>query len=682
MGNASDLLGPSGPFATQLAAYEHRQGQLVMADAVERALREERILLCEAGTGTGKTLAYLVPALLSNKRVVVSTATKALQEQIAYKDIPLVARTLGIEPRVAVMKGLTNYVCRRRLAEFAASEEAGRPRFARALGVLDRWVSETETGELSELAGLGEDDPVWSHVTSSSETRIGSSCQHYEACFVTQMRREAETARLIVVNHHLFFADLALRGPHPARVLPDYDAVIFDEAHQIEDVASLFFGARVSKLRTTRLAADVGRLIGDVGMSSNVADSLQRSCERFWEQLGRQQHDGVPRVTLEHDVWRGALEDAYFALDGALDGALGLLKGLLLEPDLLRSREQEGLPGFESESRRAGVRDKREIVELLTRRTTALRDQLATIVDGGPGMVTWLEVPPLALSSTPVDLAPALDERVFSSIPAVVLTSATLTTAGSSSETPNNSSDHKPFRYVRQRVGLDERFEAEELTVESPFDFPNKAVLYTPRDLPPARSAAFLDHAAERVAALVRITGGGAFVLTTSIASMKRLHRLLGDRLGGRPLFLQGQAPKQALVAAFKASGDAVLVATQSFWEGVDVPGRALRLVVLEKLPFAVPTDPIIRARALAIERAQGNPFMDLFVPGAAIALKQGFGRLIRTRDDAGIVALLDERVHTKSYCRRLLRALPPVRRTHELSELETFWADLEARSR
>ena len=654
--SASELLGPEGPFAAKFGAYEHRTSQLRMADAVERTLREERILLCEAGTGTGKTLAYLVPVLLSNKRVVISTATKALQEQIAYKDLPLIARTLELDPRVIVMKGLTNYVCRRRLAEFRMSEEATRPRYASPLRVLSQWVSETETGETSELAGLSEDDPIWPHVTSSTDTRIGSGCAYHDECFVTRMRREAESAQVVIVNHHLFFADLALRGPHPASVLPDYDAVVFDEAHQIEDVAGLFFGSRVSRLRTNRLATELGRVIGALAPSSNVPEQVLFASDRFWELVLREHQGGAPRATVEHDFWRGPLQQAYFGLDLALEGALGVLTSVDPADDTL-----------------SAARLRPAVVELLVRRTQALRDQLTGVVDGGAGMVTWLELSPPALSSTPVDLAPVLSDRVFASIPAVVLTSATLTTGDTAPTAPGNGSA-TPFHYFRRRFGVRDDVGAEELAVGSPFDFERQAVLYTPKDLPPARSAAFLEKAADRVRDLVAITGGGAFVLTTSIASMQRLHGLLKTRLPRQTLFVQGQAPKQALVSAFRASGDAVLVATQSFWEGVDVPGRALRLVVLEKLPFAVPTDPVVRARSLAIERSGGNPFMDLFVPGAAIALKQGFGRLIRTRRDYGIVALLDERVHTKGYAKRLLRALPPVQTTHALSDVESFW--------
>lgn len=658
---ARDLLGPSGPFARELAGYEVRPEQLEMARGVERCLAEERLLICEAGTGTGKTLAYLVPALRSGKKVVVSTATKALQEQIAYKDLPLIARALGTEPRATVVKGLANYLCKRRYREFLSSPEALRPKYARTLEILDTWAQQSLTGDISELAGISESDPVWSHVTSSSETRIGAPCEHFSECFVTQLRRDAEAAQLLIVNHHLFFADLALRGPHPGSVLPAYDAVVFDEAHRIEDVASLFFGVRVSKGRTDRLVRDLerGLTVGALTPGGRSVELLGGALSHFWE-LARRLADGTePRVTLERDVWVGELEQSFFGVDQALEGVAAFLQTPLAE-------HEQSLP--------------REVSELLGRRLIGLRDDLSSIVDGAAGRVTWLDTAPLALSSTPVDLSSILQDRVFESIPSVVLTSATLATHRGVGTGADETAG--PFAYVRRRLGLSQELDVQELLLDSPFDFANNALLYTPTDLPRPGSGAFYEAAAQRVVELVELSHGGAFVLTTSLKSMAKIHALLGPRLGFRRLFLQGQAPKQALLSAFRAAQDAVLVATQSFWEGVDVPGHALRLVVLEKLPFFVPTDPIVKARSLAIERDGGNAFMELFVPGAALSLKQGFGRLIRTQRDVGVVALLDERVHTKSYAKLLLQSLPPARRTNEMSDVRAFWKRVAMPSR
>jgi ATP-dependent DNA helicase DinG len=654
-----------------------------MARAVDGALRDERILFCEAGTGTGKTLAYLVPALLSGKKVVVSTATRALQEQIFLRDLPLIERALGISFPVALMKGLSNYVCRRRLAEFRASPESLRPMYARSLDALTRFLDDSETGDFAELAGMAEDDPLRAEVASSSDTRLGASCQYFDECFVTNMRREAERARLIVVNHHLFFADLALRGPHPGRVLPDYDAVIFDEAHQLEDIATEFFGMRVSRRRLDRLLADAERALraagaadplfgGDAAMRS--VSAVEVSADVFFHALGAAAGRDE-RITLERDIFSGDVANAWHALDSALEGlaaATETARGRLAAPSLRGPRPASTLP---------------EALEISSRRSEDARAALQQVVEGGAGRVTWLEQGQknVTLASSPVDLSLLFRERIFETVPAVVLTSATLSTAGStiSSDPPDDEASNPrargiktAFGYFRARYGVaDTRIEVNELVVPSPFDFERNALLYTPRDLPAPNAPGFTDRAAERVAELVEITGGGAFVLTTSHKTMQLLARSLPAKLRGKKLLVQGTRPKAALTQAFRADGNAVLLATQSFWEGVDVPGRALRLVVLEKIPFAVPTDPVMVARGRELEAAGENPFMKLSVPAAAIALKQGFGRLIRSQRDVGIVALLDERVHRRGYGKLILSALPPAQRTDALDSVREFWA-------
>jgi len=682
-----EILGPGGPLSRALSAYESRTGQLDMARAVERALRDERILFCEAGTGTGKTLAYLVPALLSGKKVIVSTATRALQEQIFQRDLPLIEEALGIAFPVALMKGLSNYVCRRRLAEFRASPESLRPMYARSLDGLSRFLDDSETGDFAELAGMAEDDPLRAEVASSSDTRLGASCPYFDECFVTNMRREAERARLIVVNHHLFFADLALRGPHPGRVLPDYDAVVFDEAHQLEDIATEFFGMRVSRRRLDRLLADTERALRAAGAADPLfgGDSALRSvsavevaADVFFHALGEAAgHD--ERITLERDIFSGEVANAWHALDSALEGLSGAAetaRGRLSAPSLRGPRSSSSLP---------------EALELASRRSEDARAALSQVVEGGAGRVTWLEQGQknVTLASSPVDLSTLFRERIFETVPAVVLTSATLSTAVSTirSEPPREEDEHASqapreaplktaFGYFRARYGVaDARVEVSELVVPSPFDFERNALLYTPRDLPAPNAPGFTEQAAARVAELVAITGGGAFVLTTSHKTLQQLARLLPAKLGGKKLLVQGTRPKAALTQAFRADGDAVLLATQSFWEGVDVPGRALRLVVLEKIPFAVPTDPVMVARGRELEEAGENPFMKLSVPAAAIALKQGFGRLIRSQRDVGVVALLDERVHRRGYGKLILSALPPAQRTDELATVREFWA-------
>jgi ATP-dependent DNA helicase DinG len=640
-----------------------------MASAVERALAESRVLICEAGTGTGKTLAYLVPAVLSGRKVIVSTATRALQEQIFYKDLPLVAKALGREPRAALVKGLANYVCKRRLSELRQSPEALRPSIARALEVVARFSEETEMGDLGELASLREDDPVRLAIASSSETRLGPGCAHYDECFVTRMKRAAEAAQIVIVNHHLFFADLSLRGPHPGRVLPDYDAVVFDEAHRLEDIATEFFGIRISEARVERALGDAERSFGLAGTgdplftpgTARLLEQARDAVRALFDELGRAASGDDPRVTLGRDDFSGNVSERWIATDAALAGVEAL------------AAATRGRIGSNPGPRRSVSTE--DALEATERRMELLRTELATIVEGSSGRVTWFERGGRgrSLSSAPVDMSRVLRERIFESVPSVILTSATLATSRQKDE------GRGPFAYVRARLGLDgDSVGVEELIVGSPFDFARQALLYTPRDLPPPASPNFLEGASDRIAELVRLTGGGCFVLTTSLRSMRLFHEKLRVLLPGVRLFVQGDAPKATLLAAFREAGDAVLVATMSFWEGVDVPGRALRLVALEKIPFLVPTDPIVRARAEALEAEGKSAFSSLHVPAATIVLKQGFGRLVRTRRDAGIVALLDERVHRRGYGKALLAALPPACRADELDDVRRFWRSHE----
>ncbi len=674
MKSARQLLGPSGPFAAQLEGYEPRTGQLEAAAAVERVLASDGVLLCEAGTGTGKTFAYLVPALLSGRKVIISTATRALQDQIAERDLPLVQRVLGTDAQVAVMKGLGNYLCKRRHSEFLRSEEALRPTHARPLELMRRWIGETESGDHAELASLSESSATWFEVASSSETRVGPNCPYYDECFVTEMKRRAEDAQIVIVNHHLFFADLALRGPHPGHVLPDYDAVVLDEAHQIEDIASLFFGIRVARTQLERMLRDAARVLGRASVLGGPLDpaaggatlsECDAAHQAFWTSF-EPFVEKQPRAALDAEAFSGTRREPWLRFDRTLEALAAVCS-----------------------SRAASVRDDQALTEGLeqsSRRAQTAREQLEAIVTGGKGRVTWVEHvnKTWSLSSTPVDLSYTLRERLFDSVPAVVLTSATLSTAPSASSSSHSepppssgrtaqrgsdapSGKRSAFSFMRARLGISDSPAVEEMVVPSPFDYERQALLYTPRDLPAPSDARFLDAAADRIAELVELTEGGAFVLTTSLRSMRGFYDRLNERIGDRPMWLQGERPKSALLAAFRASGRGVLVATQSFWEGVDVPGAALRLVVLEKVPFLVPTDPVVQARAQALEAAGKSSFAHLMVPEAAIALKQGFGRLIRRQDDVGIVALLDERIHSRGYGKRLLNALPPAERTDTL---------------
>lgn len=624
-----------------------------MAEAVEDAIHDERHLFVEAGTGTGKTLAYLVPAVLSGRRVIVSTATRALQDQIFMKDLTLVAEAVagrGVRFQAALMKGLSNYLCIRRMNE-ARSSRSLDPAFAR---ILD-WASETHTGDRAELGDLPEDSDTWRDVASSSDTRIGTPCPHFEECFITRMRRGAESAQIIVVNHHLFLADLALRsGPRGAHatILPAYDAVVFDEAHAIEDIATDFFGVRVSSARVEALVRDAERSLAAANALEPLKSGPVRMTLEGIREVGKSLFATLAQGVLPGDARRvlsetdvtGSVRGAHEALDLRLEALESVARG----------RPEDAL-------------------QLVARRASDLRDDLRGILCGaiaGPDgevgdVVRWIEVRArsVSLGASPVDIGGRLRTSLFDRIPTVVCTSATLATGNS-------------FHFVRARLGAPP--ESRELVVASPFDFPSRSLLYLPDDLPEPSDPSFGRAAADRIAALVAMTGGGAFVLCTSTQAMKSLHGRLRGAISG-PLMLQGERPKHLLLERFRADGSAVLVATMSFWEGVDVPGWALRLVVLDKIPFAPPNDPIVAARCATLDREGGSGFAQYSVPCAATALKQGFGRLIRTQRDAGIVAILDGRIVRRGYGRALLEALPPARRVRTLDGLRSEWGRLAA---
>lgn len=636
---SSDYLGPRGPLAKALKGYEHRPSQMAMADAVEDAFEHGGISLVEAGTGTGKTLAYLVPALMSGQRIVISTGTRALQDQIMDHDLPFLERHLGVPVRAACMKGLSNYLCLRRFEEFKRSAVAGVPPFSRQLPIVQNWREISPSGDRSDLEDLEEGAAIWSYVQSGSDTRIGAKCTYHESCFVTKMRREAEAAQIIIVNHHLFFADLAMRGPFGGQVLPDYDAVVFDEAHQIEDIATLFFGTQISTGRVERLARDAEAVLAANDGDTALPRRLRDSSDAFFMALP-DTPNGDNRTPLPRGTFDKKLEQRFFALDDALEA--------LSEHCRLR-------------------RHKAESLSQMARRAGNLRDGLAKIADGATSRsVPWLgrRGRGVTVGVSPVSVAGVLRDQLFRKTPSVVLTSATLTTAGD-------------FTFIKGRLGLE--FEVDELTLPSPFDYPAQAGLYLARDLPDPRAPRYATLAAEEVLALCDITGGGAFVLCTSVRMMRALAQecraTLVDR--GHRVFVQGEAPKAKLLELFREEGDAVLFATSSFWEGIDVPGNALRLVIIDKLPFQVPSDPLVQARCTDLEERGGKPFMDLLVPAAALSLKQGFGRLIRSKKDIGLVAILDSRVIKKGYGRIFLESLPPASRCHSLDEARAFWSSV-----
>jgi ATP-dependent DNA helicase DinG len=658
--DVEQLLGPGGALAQAMPGYEHRPEQLAMARAVALALLDQRALLVEAGTGTGKTLAYLVPAIQSGKRVVVSTGTRHLQEQIFHKDLPLL-RELGLDVEAVMLKGISNYVCRRKLAELGDTRD---PTLVR----ITDWVRRTSTGDRAELAGVPDDDPAWAQVTTTPEARLGPGCPYFERCFVTQARRAALRAQLVIVNHHLFFADLALRSAYPgAGVLPPYEAVIFDEAHQIEDVATEHFGLGVSTLRLGALVRDArksltvvppvasGEQLSDARVAAGLVGTLEHAGDRFFELVrARLAAAGAAgdRTALPEDLFsEPGRQQAWFGLDAALEAVAAHAQ----------RRADTAPDGGDVDGERS-----QEQMAAVARRARSLREQLGEVADDGGASarrhVRWGDVRgrTVMLHASPIDVGPLIHERLIRDVEAAVFASATLTADGS-------------FAYARERLGLDPDL-VDELVVDSPFDFAHQALLYLPRDLPLPAEPGFAEAALARAAELCEITQGRAFLLFTSHRSLRHAESVMRGKLS-HPLLVQGQAPRAQLLDTFRATPGSVLLATQSFWEGVDVPGEALSLVVIEKLPFAAPDDPLTAARAQRLTEAGVDAFAAYHTPRAAIALKQGFGRLIRRRDDRGIVAILDHRILSRGYGQVFLRSLPPAARTSALEQVKRWWA-------
>jgi ATP-dependent DNA helicase DinG len=646
------VLGPGGLCAAAFPGYESRPGQLAMAERIAAAIDGDERLLVEAGTGTGKTLAYLIPALLSGRKVVVSTGTKTLQDQIATVDIPRLRAileptgALGGPLRWAVMKGLQNYVCLRRLAERDRQLSlTPTPELARVLA----WVNETATGDRADLADLPDDSPLWRDVQATPETRIGPRCTFFEKCFVTQMRRRAADAQLVIVNHHLYFADLALRTQWPeAQVLPPHEVVIFDEAHQIEDVATEFFGLHVSTQRMFALARDLARA---AEVSAARAQSASGRLSGVAAALADALRDRLPaprpgldevRVPIADDLWSGPALARYHELDGVLEEIGAWLDG-------------------ESDA----VRESQHPAELaaLGRRATALRADLGLLVGSrGKGSVRWIGASPrnVSLHASPIHVGPALARAFDACAGPIIFTSATLTVAGS-------------FSFVRERVGLGDA--AAEAVYPSPFRYGRQALLYVATDLPDPRADGFPKAAAARMAELCAVTGGRALLLFTSFRNLRVAEAYLRAKTKLR-LLVQGEKPRHLLLAELREKIGSVLLATQSFWEGVDVPGEALSLVVIDKIPFDVPDDPLTAARIEHLREGGGEPFSAFQIPRAALSLKQGFGRLIRGHGDFGIVAMLDGRLLQKPYGRDLVASLPAeCPRTESLEEVATFWS-------
>ena len=618
-----------------------------MAQAVEKAIEERRHLIVEAGTGTGKTLAYLMPAIRSGKRVIISTGTKNLQEQLFHKDVPFLEQALfpdgSRKLSVTYMKGRGNYLCRKKLHDLTGQPVLHGLDEIEQYRVIAAWEQTTATGDRAELASLPEASALWHKLDARADTCTGQKCSAWETCFITEMRRRAAESDIVIVNHHLFFADLGIKqqaeGAPDAGVLPDAGVVIFDEAHELEDVAGSYFGISVSAARLEELCRDVeGFLQRSHAYTASLSGAVKSLRDR----------SGFFFSLLPEGDGRFAFENRCDFLEENGEEFLALRQALARI-----ASEIENMPS------------KPEEAFSFARRAQELHVQLGFVLEQeDPNTVFWIERRRIgrekmhvSLQATPIDVGPVLREALWSKLETAVLTSATLAVGGG-------------FDYIRSRLGTDY---ARDLVLPSHFDYQTQALFYVPPDLPDPRTPQFGSMAAERIRKLLEITRGRAFVLFTSYAQMRDIYQRLAGVVEF-PMLLQGDAPKSALLEEFRATPNCVLFATSSFWQGVDVQGEQLSCVIIDRLPFAVPSDPVVAARVKAIDASGGNAFFDYQVPAAVITLKQGFGRLIRSLHDRGLVALLDNRILKNRYGRVFVESLPDYRRTTDLGVVEQWF--------
>ena len=654
-----------GPLARAMPDFEPRAGQVQMATAVASTFARGGVLLAEAGTGTGKTLAYLVPAILSRERVLVSTGTKNLQEQIYFKDIPALRDALGVPFTATYMKGRANYLCLHRLDQL--TDGMGPPVHDVFLPMIREWAAQTETGDRAELTDLPEDLPFWNDVAAIAETCLGQECPRYDDCFVTKMRQRAAASDLVIVNHHLLCADAALRQNAYGEVIPACHRAIVDEAHQLEDIATQYFGYSVSTWRLEELARDVERGVGAiVGDDRNAREDLTKVIETlrdysrtFFSELAfavraSSRVRGEERIRVSADMLQPALDAA-----SDLTGALDILQGTLAE--LVRLKPETTNDDEDDDVRSVRLQPDGKDVAGLARRAGQLRDELRILLRADdPEFVYFVELRGrgVFLRASPIDVSAIIRELLLDKMQATVLTSATLSVDGT-------------FEYIRDRLGIRD---ADEVRLASEFDYGTQAILYLPPRMPEPRSDNFAAAAGREVIEILKRTHGRAFVLFTSYASMRAVQAIAEMALD-YPIFSQGTTPRSQLLRQFRETPHAVLFATSSFWQGVDVMGDALSCVIVDKLPFASPGDPITAARIDAIRARGGDPFGEYQVPLAVLTLQQGLGRLIRHRRDRGVLAVLDPRIRTKGYGRRFIASLPPAPVVHDLARIAAFFA-------
>jgi ATP-dependent DNA helicase DinG len=642
-GAVDAVFAPGGALALTLDGFEARSAQVNMANAVAQVLEDGGVLLAEAGTGTGKTLAYLVPAILSRERVLISTGTKNLQEQIYFKDLPALRATLGVPFTATYMKGRGNYLCLHRFDALRDGAAIRSHNDASAIETIAEWSRHTETGDRAEMDDLPEDFALWPDIAATAENCLGAECPRYNDCFVTRMRQRAAESDLVIVNHHLLCADAAVRKHAFGEVIPACHNAIVDEAHQLEDVATQYFGIAISNYRFDDLARDAERTI-----AAKLIPEQERADDLAVD---------LDRVRDQARIFFAALQMMRF------EGGLGGERARITPTALARANiEGSGLVrALEAmEATIALAKDVPEDVLAIARRAAELRSDVTFLTRADDeAFVYYLETRGrgVFLRASPIDVSAIVRELLLDRMTATVLTSATLSVDGS-------------FEYVRSRLGIGRALERR---LPSEFDYKSQAILYLPKRMPDPRSPQFVGAAAQEVVEILERTQGRAFVLFTSYANLKQVHQFAAPRLGF-PILIQGTAPRSALLREFKLTPHAVLFATSSFWQGVDVVGEALSCVIIDKLPFASPGDPITSARIDAINARGGSAFGEYQIPLAILALQQGLGRLIRHRQDRGVLAILDPRLRTMGYGRRFLASLPPAPVTHDLSAIDEFF--------
>ncbi|HSD55420.1 MAG TPA: ATP-dependent DNA helicase [Burkholderiales bacterium] len=633
------IFAPDGPLSRALPDYRPRAQQREMASRVGRAIRERRVLLAEAGTGTGKTVAYLVPALLAGGKVIISTGTKTLQDQLFHRDLPAVRAALGLSVTAALLKGRANYVCPYHLARNLNEARLPSRQAAADLHAIARFARRTRSGDKAELATVPEDSPAWLAATSTRDNCLGGKCPDYAGCFVMRARRDALGADVVVVNHHLFFADVMLKDEGMAELLPACNTIVLDEAHQLPETASDFFGETISTRQILELCRDA------TAEASVAAPDL-----RELQDLVRHADKAVRDLRLAVGLKEARVPAAALDDDRRFADAVATVRSAL--GTLAR--------GFNA------VAERSEGLANCARRAAELADRLDRwSADDGGELVRWVEAftQALALHMTPLSIATPFRRQLDGAPRAWIFTSATLAVRGD-------------FSHYQHELGLDD---ADTASWESPFDYAANALLYLPPALPLPNNAAHTDAVVDAAVPVLAASGGRAFVLFTSLRAMRQAHARLADRMRAErlelPLLLQGEGSRTELLERFRRLGNAVLVASASFWEGVDVRGAALSVVVIDKLPFAPPGDPVLAARLEHLRRGGRNPFLEYQVPQAAIALKQGTGRLIRDERDRGVLVLCDPRVLSKPYGSVLLESLPPMRRTRAIADVAAFFA-------